>query len=318
MKLITPTYLKKGDQVALIAPASFIEDEAPLLAAESLLKSWGLVPVRGLFVLEKKGGFAGTDTQRLQDLQEALDNPKTKAIWAVRGGYGLTRILDDIDFTGFQKNPKWVVGFSDITALHNALHNLNYKSIHAIMPIQLVGENPATEKAIKSLENALFGKNIKHRLPGCTLGNIGSTSGVLVGGNLSLLTSLLGTKYQLKTKGKVLFIEEVGEPLYKVDRMIRSLKLAGCFNGIQGLIIGGITDVITNESSCGKTYHNIISEVTADANYLVMFDVLSGHFPDNRALIFGAEIIINKGEFVSCIRFDLEENTKPKRVRKRQ
>ncbi len=318
MKLITPKYLKKGDRVALVTPASFIEDEAPLLAAEKLLESWGLVPVRGKFVLEKIGGFAGTDKQRLEDLQEALDNPKIKAIWAVRGGYGITRILDDIDFTSFKKNPKWVIGFSDVTALHNALHNLGYKSIHAIMPIQLIGEKPATDKAIESLKDALYCKNIRHKLPGCTLGNTGSSNGILVGGNLSLLTSLLGTKYQLKTKGKVLFIEEVGEPLYKVDRMIRSLKLAGCFNGIKGLIVGGITDVITSESSCGKTYHNIISEVTADADYLIMFDVLSGHFPDNRALIFGEEIIINKGEFVSCIRFDLEEVTKPKRIRKRQ
>ncbi len=318
MKLTTPTYLKKGDQVALVAPASFIEDEAALLAAEELLESWGLVPVRGKFVLEKKGGFAGTDSQRLEDLQKALDNPNVKAIWAVRGGYGVTRILDQIDFTGFQKNPKWVVGFSDITALHNALHNLNYKSIHAIMPIQLIGEKPATDKAIISLKNALFGKNIRHRLPGCTLGNTGSTDGILVGGNLSLLVSLLGTKYQLKTKGKILFIEEVGEPLYKVDRMMRSLKLAGCLNGIQGLIIGGITDVITEKSSCGKTYHNIISEVTAGTDYLIMFDVLSGHFPDNRALIFGEKMIINKGEFVSCIRFDVEEDLRPIRKRKRQ
>jgi len=306
VKLITPAHLKKGDSIALVAPASFIANEKPLLAAEKLLASWGLLAVRGQFVLAQEGHFAGSDTQRLEDLQTALDNPDIKAIWAVRGGYGMNRIIADLDFTKFKKNPKWVVGFSDITALHNVLHKLHYKSIHALMPIQLIGENPVTELAIKSLKDALFGNNIKHKLPGCTLGKVGSITGELVGGNLSLIESLLGTKYQLKTKGKILFLEEVGEPLYKIDRLIQSLKLAGCFDGLKGLIIGGFTAIKKNDTPYGKTYHRIIAEALEPYDFPVLFDILSGHFPDNRALVFGEEVIINIGEFISCIRFDLK------------
>jgi muramoyltetrapeptide carboxypeptidase len=305
MKLIAPEFLKKGDKVALIAPASFVVEES-IVQAERLLTSWGLVPVRGAHVLHKSGSFAGTDQARLSDLQTAFDDKSIKAVWAIRGGYGLLRIIADIDFTVFNKHPKWVVGFSDMTAVHNLLHNKGFMSIHALMPIQLHAEIPATEAAIISLKNALFGKNLKHVLPGCTMGKTGSISGELVGGNLSLLESLTGTKYQLKTKGKILFIEEVGEPLYKIDRMIQSLKLAGCFKGLKGLIVGGFTSIQETEVSFKKTYHNIISEAVSEYSFPVLFDVLAGHQPDNRALVFGKEVIINIGEFISCIRFDLE------------
>ena len=303
MKLRTPAYLAKGDKVALISPASFVTDSKAVILAEELLTSWGFVPVRGKHILAQDGSFAGTDAQRLEDLQNALDNPEIKAVWAMRGGYGLTRIIADLDFTKFLKNPKWIIGFSDVTALHNVLHKLNYKSIHAFMPIQLIDKEPASEFAKDSLLKALTGIEIRHKLPGCTLGKTGSIDGVLVGGNLSLLVSLLGTKQQLKTKGKILFIEDVGEPLYKIDRMMQSLKLAGCLKDLKGLIVGGITDVKASKHDFGKTYHNIINDVVDEYDYPLIFDIASGHFSDNRALVLGEETVIKVGEFISCIIF---------------
>lgn len=300
MKLITPPYLKKGDQVALVAPAGFLEDEKPVIIAEQLLESWGLIPVRGTFVLEKDGYFAGTDTQRLQDLQNALDNPHIKAIWAIRGGYGTMRILPKMDFTKFIKNPKWIIGFSDITAFHNVIHNLGFKSVHGIMPIQLNKGTKETEKAVESLYDVLVGKDYEYTFPASSYNKIGSVTGILVGGNLSLLQSLLGSPNQIKTRGKILFIEEVGEPLYKIDRLLISLKSAGFFKNIIGLVVGAFSeiDIIADN----KTYQEIILEILAEYHFPILFDVPAGHISDNRTLVFGEETEINVGAFISCIR----------------
>ncbi len=304
MKLITPAYLQKGDQVILLTPAGLIKDEKPLILAEQLLRSWGLKPLRGDYVLEKNEYFAGTDKQRLQDFQNALDNPKIKAIWAVRGGYGAMRILPKLNYEKFKKSPKWIIGFSDITAIHNVLHNLGYKSIHGLMPIQLLKASKDTEKAVESLYKALFGKDIESIIHASPYNRIGSAKGVMVGGNLSLLQSLLGTSCQIKTKDKILFIEEVGEYLYRIDRLLQSLKLAGVFDNILGLVVGGFTDIQPDEQAKIKTYQDLILEVVQEYDYPVLFDVPAGHIDDNRALIFGGETIINVGEFVSCIRFE--------------
>jgi len=299
----TPASLQKGDQVALVTPAGFIENEKPLLLAEQLLHSWGLKPVRGTYVLEKNNCFSGTDKQRLTDFQAALDNPKIKAIWAVRGGYGSMRILSKLDFKKFKKNPKWIIGFSDITAIHSQLNKLKIKSIHGLMPVQLLEENKNTEAAVETLHQALFGKNLETIIPASKMNRTGSTQGILVGGNLSLLQSLLGTPFQINPKGNILFLEEVSEYKYRLDRLLQSLKLAGYFDNLKGLVIGEFTDIKDNETPFEKTYQEIILDTVSDYNFPVIFDVPAGHFPNNHALILGSEVTLNVGEFVSCLRF---------------
>jgi len=310
MELFTPPYLKKGNQVALLAPAGFIEDEKPLIIAEQLLKSWGLKPQRGQFVLEKEGYFAGSDEQRLQDLQNALDNPKIKAIWMVRGGYGTMRIIPKLDFNKFIKKPKWIIGFSDITALHNVIHNMGFKSIHGIMPIQLTEPLQKTEKAVESLQNVLFGKKLDYIISASNYNKIGSVQGILVGGNLSLLQSYQRKPYRIKTKGKILFIEEIGEPLYKLDRLLVSLKSSGFFTKIKGLVVGSFTDIKSDKISHNKTYQELILDTVAEYDFPVLFDMPAGHISDNRALILGEEVEINVGEFVSCIRTKTDDSNR--------
>jgi len=308
MKLKTPPYLQKGDQVILVAPAGCIENDTSLVAAEELLKSWGLKAVRGKFVLEKNGSFAGTDEQRLRDLQQALDNPKVKAIWAVRGGYGSMRILSQLNFNKFIKNPKWVIGFSDITALHNQIHNLGVKSIHGIMPIGIEKDNKLIDKAIDSLYNSLFGKDLEYIFPSSSFNKYGSAQGILVGGNLSLIQSLSGTPNQIKTRNKILFIEEVGEELYSIDRLLQSLKLAGVFKNIIGLVVGGFTDIKPNKQWQNKNYQDLILDVVKEYDFPIIFDMPAGHVDENRALILGGKVVLNVGEFVCCIRFQQLEN----------
>jgi len=303
MKLKTPPYLKKGDLVALVTPAGFIENENSLILAEKLLKYWGLKAFRGKYVLEQENSFAGTDTQRLEDLQNALDNPNIKAIWAVRGGYGSMRIVSQLNFNKFVKNPKWIIGFSDITTLHSEIHNLGYKSIHGIMPISLLNDNKLTEKAVDSLYNALLGKDLEYIFPSSSKNRYGSAQGVVVGGNLSLLQSLLGTSSQIKTKNKILFIEEIGEELYRIDRLLQSLKLAGVFKDLLGLVVGGFTGIKPNKEWNDQNYQDLIRNVVKEYEFPVIFNMPAGHIDENRALILGGEVVINVGEFVCCIRF---------------
>ncbi len=304
MKLKTPKYLKKGDTVALVAPAGLIQDEKPLLLAEQLLQSWGLNSKRGQYVLEKHGVLAGTDTQRLEDLQTALDDKSIKAIWAIRGGYGTIRLLGKLNFIKFEKHPKWLIGFSDITVLHNVLHNIGYKSIHGLMPVQLLHPMKETDKAIMSLYNALFGKKLNAIFPTSKYNHKASVSGVLVGGNLAILESLIGSPYAINTHGKILFLEEVSEYKYRIDRMLQHLKIAGVFKDLKALIIGDFTDIKESEVGYGKDIEEMILEAVKEYDYPVVFDLPVGHIPDNQALILGEKVSVNVGEFVSCISFD--------------
>ena len=298
----TPPYLKKGDLVVLLTPAGFIEDDKSLVIAEKLLDSWGLKSTRGKYLLEKNGHFSGTDKQRLYDLQKGLDDPKIKAIWAVRGGYGTTRIISKLNFSKFKKYPKWVIGFSDITVMHSALHLLNFKSIHGIMPIQLLEGNEETKSAVESLRKGLFGEYLENVVPASKFNKVGSSKGILTGGNLSLLQSLLGSPFQINPKGKMLFLEEIGEELYRIDRLLQSLKLAGYFDDLKGLIIGGFTAIKEDKVAYDKTYQELILEAVANYDFPVLFDIPSGHIPNNHALILGSEVMLNVGEFVSCVR----------------
>lgn len=283
-------FLQKNDLVALIAPAGCIEDDKPVLAAEQWLTSVGLKSMRGSFVLGKKGVFSGTDKERLTDFQKALDNPDIKAVWAVRGGYGAMRIMAHLDFTIFKKHPKWLIGFSDITAFHNQWHLMNLPSVHGIMPVQIAKNRTETTDALVSLRKALFGERLTYSIPFSKNNKTGVAEGVLVGGNLTLLQSLTGTPYEIETKGKILFIEDVGEYAYRVDRTLQSLKLAGVFNQLAGLVVGGFTDIKEGGTPFGKNYRRMILDVTRGKKYPVLFDFPAGHFPDNRTLIFGKKI----------------------------
>ena len=296
-------FLQKNDLVALIAPAGCIEDETPVLAAEQWLASLGLRSVRGSFVLGKKGVFSGTDKERLADFQKALDNPDIKAVWAVRGGYGAMRIMAHLDFTTFKKHPKWLIGFSDITAFHNQWHLMNLPSLHGIMPVQFAKNPTETIDALESLRKALFGERLTYSIPNSKNNKTGVAEGVLVGGNLTLLQSLTGTPYEIETKGKILFIEDVGEYAYRVDRTLQSLKLAGVFNQLAGLVVGGFTDIKEGGTPFGKNYRQMILDVTRGKKYPVLFDFPAGHFPDNQTLIFGEKIRLDVTKIQSRLEY---------------
>jgi len=286
--------------MALVTPAGPLKNEEPVLLAEELIQSWGFNSVRGKHLLHSNNYLSGTDPERLQDLQEALDNPKVKAIWAVRGGYGSMRILAKLNFTKFIKNPKWLIGFSDITALHNKIHQLGLKSLHAMMPVQLLN-SVAQPEAIDSLHDSLLGKPLEIVIPASKNNKTGSAIGTLIGGNLSLLESLLGTPYQINTKDKILFLEEVGEPLYKIDRLLMSLELAGYFKNLAALAIGSFTDIDPDNNQT-DSFQKLILDRVKNYHFPVIFDVPSGHIPNNHCLILGEKITVNVGEFVSCIR----------------
>lgn len=294
--------LQPNDTVALIAPAGFIPDESPLLAAEKWLTDLGLKSVRGQYVLGKKGAFSGTDKERIFDVQQAINNPEVKAIWTVRGGYGVTRIIDKINYQPLLKNPKLLIGFSDVTALHLQWYKLGLTSIHGIMPIQMAKFPEDTQEGLQSLQKALLGESLTYQIPFTKHNRLGNAEGALIGGNLTLIESLLGTPYQPNFSGKILFLEDVSEYAYRVDRMLQCLRLAGVFEQINGLIVGGFTD-IKDEKGFGYKIHQIIKNVMKNKKYPVFFHFPAGHFPHNLALILGREVRVNVTETESELTF---------------
>ena len=279
--------LKKGDKIALIATARKIS-EAEITPAIQVLNSWGLEVVLGknLFAIEHQ--FAGTLAQRTSDLQVALDNPEIKAIICARGGYGTVQLIDKIDFTHFIKHPKWIIGYSDVTVLHNHIHqNFNIPTLHATMPINFPTNTP---EALHSLKDALFGKALIYSCAYHPLNRLGEAKGELVGGNLSIIYSLTGTSSQLNTKNKILFLEDLDEYLYHIDRMMQNLKRAGMLTNLKGLLVGGMSDMNDNAVPYGKTAQEIIKDAVSEYNYPVAFDFPAGHLADNRALVFGESL----------------------------
>ena len=302
-ELIQPPFLQKGDTVLILATAGIISDSTIIDNGIELLKSWGLHVKLGKNLYESNGHFAGTDKQRLEEFQNAIDDDNIKAVWCARGGYGTVRIIDDIDFTSFKKKPKWIIGFSDVTVLHNEIHNLGIETIHAMMPSTLKLDNEKQKKAQKSLKKALFGKKLKHRVSESDYNREGEAQGQLVGGNLSILYSLLGSRSSIKTDGKILFIEDVGEYEYHIDRMLLNLKRNGYFENCKGLIVGGITDVRENDVAFGKRVEEIILDAVKAYNFPVSFDFPAGHVRDNRTLILGREISLMVKEHNAVVKF---------------
>lgn len=287
--MITPPYLKHGDKIGLVATARKIALKE-LAQGIQLLKSWGLVPVIGKTIGLENHQYAGTDAQRAADFQGMMDNPEIKAIWCARGGYGTVRIIDSLDFYKFVKYPKWIVGYSDVTVLHSHLHKIGFKTVHGTMPVSL-DDNTAFAKA--SLKKSLFGEK-----PAFTyrtshpLNRKGKTQGQLVGGNLSILYSLCGSSSALNTEGKILFIEDLDEYLYHIDRMVMNLKRNGMLDHLAGLVVGGMTKMHDNRVPFGKTAQEIVLDAIGECDFPVAFDFPAGHLDDNRTLIMGAEVQI--------------------------
>lgn len=285
-----------GDTIAIVAPAGVLKNRVETIkSAKRLAESWGLKVVLGEHLFHQSNHFSGTDEERATDFQKALDNPNIKAIWAARGGYGCVRIIDRLEYSAFLKQPKWIVGYSDITAFHSQVHNLGVETIHGMMATSIEEKPEEIIETISSFKRVLFGEQISYKIPlsdynrTAVLENNKVLKGQLVGGNLALLTSMLGSRSQLNTDGKILFIEEIGEYKYAIDRMLQSLKRAGYFKNLKAVIVGDMSNVKKNTTSWGSTIEQLILDVLPKETP-VLFDFPAGHESENRALIFGRRI----------------------------
>lgn len=286
MTLIIPPYLHPGDEVAILSPASFPPTENWKQGVE-VLESWGLRVRNAPNYLSRHFGLGGKDAERLADLQQMLDDPTIKAIFPIRGGYGSSRLLDSLDFSGFKSSPKWIVGFSDITALLCEVDRLGFASIHGPMPHNFCQKGG--EAALQNLHTLLFEGSTSVSAPSHPLNRLGEASAEIIGGNLSLLCHLIGSPTFASTAGKILFLEEIGERLYHVDRMLLQLKRAGIFQNLAGLIVGGFTDCNEASLTIGKTAFELVAEHTSGTSYPVAFDFPAGHIPNNQPLVFGVK-----------------------------
>ena len=301
--LTQPPFLKAGDTVAIVAPSGILKNrQREIKQAVSLLESWNLNVVVGKHVFNQADHFAGTDEQRCEDFQSALDNPSVKAIWSARGGYGTVRILDKLDYTRFKDHPKWIIGYSDITALHNQVHNLGYQSLHAIMCVSLTEDISEIKESLDTFKATLFGDMPSYRLKGSKYNRPGIANGQLVGGNLTMLHTMLGSETSIDTSGKILFIEEIGEYKYHIDRMLQSLKRAGYFKNCKGVLVGDMSKMRKNTTPWGTSVEQLILDALAEYNFPIAFNMPAGHEPDNRAMILGSNVELNvtkEGTFLS-------------------
>ena len=290
--MIRPNYLKEGATVAIVSTARRISKKE-LIPAITILKKRGLKVVLGTSIGAEDHQFAGNDELRTSDFQTMLDHPEIDAIWCARGGYGTVRIIDQLDFSNFKNYPKWIIGYSDITVLHAHLHQLGIETLHAQMPLFIETKSDAT---INSINETLFGEKYEIIIPSEKNNINGIASGQLIGGNLSILYSLCGSPSALNTKGKILFIEDLDEYLYHIDRMLQNLKRNGMFDQLEGLIVGGMTQMHDNDIPFGKNAAEMILDICSEYDFPIAFNFPAGHLEDNRALILGrkADLMVNK------------------------
>lgn len=295
-----PQALKIGDKISIISTARKISLEE-VQPAINLLTEWGLEVVLGKNLFAEDHQFAGTKVQRLADLQQAINNDEIKAVFCARGGYGTVQLIDEIDFSDFKKHPKWIVGYSDVTVLHNHINqHFGIATLHATMPINF---KTNTTEALQSLKDALFGNTLNYQCASHAYNRLGEAKGELVGGNLSILYSLTGTASQINTEGKILFLEDLDEYLYHIDRMMQNLKRAGMLHGLKGLLIGGMTDMNDNTIPYGHSAIDIIKNIVAEYDFPVAFGFPAGHLADNRALIMGEEVVLKVEEGGTTLTF---------------
>ncbi|MBL0145131.1 MAG: LD-carboxypeptidase [Chitinophagaceae bacterium] len=288
-----PPYLKKGCTIGITCPAGYMAAEKAQTCI-SILQKWGYnVMVGKTLGSNSINYFSGTDEDRRDELQAMLDDKSIDAILFGRGGYGVGRIIDKLNFTKFKKNPKWIIGFSDITVLHNHLHtNCNTASLHAPMAAAF---NEGENEFILSLKNALVGKKGKYKVVIHSFNKKGNAAGQLVGGNLALLTNCIGTPSDINTKNKILFIEDIGEQIYSVDRMLYQLKRSGKLKNLAGLVVGKFTDMKDTDRPFGKTVEEAIKEIVAEYKYPVCFNFPVSHTTENVALKVGVKYDLKVG-----------------------
>jgi muramoyltetrapeptide carboxypeptidase len=302
MELISPPILKPGDTVGIVAPARKVE-RADIDGAIRIFESWGLTVVLGNNLFEEQNQYSGTDSQRASDFQSMIVNPEVKAIICARGGYGSMRLLEEISFRQLQREPKWVVGYSDITVFHGILNSwFMMETIHGIMPINFPKDG-VSNLSTESLRKVLFGDSPEYNIPYHPLNREGFAKGPLCGGNLSILNSLSGTDADIITNDKILFIEDLDEYLYHIDRMMMTLKRSGKLKVLAGLVVGGMTDMRDNPIPFGKDALQIIREAVDDYDYPVCFNFPAGHQGDNLALIMGRSASLRVKENGSCLAF---------------
>ena len=287
-----PSYLKKGDTIGIICPAGCMQKTAAITCIDTL-KKWGLNVVIGSTVGTQFNYFSGTDEQRLNDLQTMLDDDNIKAILCGRGGYGISRIIDKIDFKKFKKNPKWIIGYSDITMLHSHINKqLKIATLHSPMASAFNNEGYKNEFVL-SLQKALKGNAINYKCQSHILNKSGMAIGELIGGNLCIIAHTMGTKSCYDFKNKILFIEDIGEYIYAIDRMLIQLKRNGVFEQIAGLIVGSFTDIKDTTIPFGKNVYEIIEEQIVSYKFPVCYNFSVGHQTENYALKIGATYQLN-------------------------
>ena len=282
-----PSLLKAGDKIVILSPSRQI-NESQLNRAIEVLNGWGLEVSLANNVLSRDGYFAGTDEERLQDLQNAINDPKISAVFCSRGGYGLSRIIDDLDLTVLKTNPKWIIGFSDITALHLKINQIGIESIHGLMPVQF--EYDGVDKSIESLKHMLFEEFFSYEWASSINNVEGIAEAEIIGGNLSLLVDSLGTKTEINTDNKILFIEEIDEYYYKIDRMLNQLYRAGKFQNLKGLIVGQFTDLKDTQIPFGHSLAEIILSKIENKSLPVAFNSPFGHEAYNLAIPCGRKV----------------------------
>ncbi|QNL51231.1 LD-carboxypeptidase [Olivibacter sp. SDN3] len=295
----TPAYLKKGDKVGIVCPAW--KAETDINPAIKLLEAWGLGVIIGKTVHSSYRQYAGSDELRTADFQNMLDSDEIKAIFAARGGYGSVRIIDEIDFTSFEKDPKWIIGFSDITVIHSHIHQLfAIPTIHGQMPLTIPD---ATKASLNSLQDTLFGKKPFYTYKSKAPHVPGEATAPVIGGNLALLVSVLGSVSDMDYDGKILFIEDVGEFYYAIDRMLYTLKRAGKLAKLQGLIVGGFTNLKDNKVAFGWHISELIKDIVGAYGYPIAFDFPAGHIDDNYTLILGREATLKVTQDTVSLRY---------------
>ncbi len=284
-----PPYLKVGDQIALVSPARKISMDE-LKASLKMLQNWGLEVVFGQHIFAQENQFAGSDAQRASDIQRFMDNPEVKAILSTRGGYGSVRIIDKLDFGQFSRFPKWFIGYSDVTVFHSHLNAaLDVESLHATMPINFPADTKANAST-ESLRKALFGELETYSFKPTQIIRKKDAEGELIGGNLSILYSLMGSDSEMDFEGKILFIEDLDEYLYHIDRMMMNLKRAGKLDKLEAILVGGMSDMNDNTIPFGKSAEEIIIEHTKEYNYPLIFGFPAGHIDENWALYLGRNL----------------------------
>jgi muramoyltetrapeptide carboxypeptidase len=284
----TPAMLKQGDTIGIVAPARKVSREEMKVAFD-LITSWGLNIKEGKHLFGASDQFSGSDEERASDMQDMLNDQEVKAVISARGGYGCLRIIDRLDFSTFLKTPKWLVGYSDMTVFHSHLHLLGTETIHGTMPINFGKDAVSTE----SLRALLFGEPVNYSWDSSPFSRQGKAEGELVGGNLSLLYALSASKSDIDTKGKILFLEDLDEYLYHVDRMMLNLKRSGKLAGLRGLLIGGMTEMKDNAIPFGKTAEEIILDAVKEYEFPVAFGFPAGHTDRNLAIRLGRKMTLD-------------------------